>query len=56
MGPFEYIVQKIDGDYAQLVRVDAPDEAPNPVAMALLPFGVDEGMHLRWENFEYTIL
>ena len=57
MGPVEYIVVNINGDYAMLRRVGADEsEELNPVAMALLPFGVDAGMHLLWENFEYTIL
>ncbi len=57
MEPVEYLVVTINGDYAMLRRDGAGEEEElNPVAMALLPFGVDAGMRLRWENFEYSIL
>ncbi len=57
MEPIDYLVVRINGDYAMLRRVDAPQEEElNPVAMALLPPGVDEGMTLHWENSEYTIV
>ena len=57
MEPVEYTVVTINGDYAMLRRcgADEPEEL-NPVAMALLPSGVDVGMRLLWENFEYRIL
>ena len=32
MEPKEYLVVKIDGDYAQLVPAGQPEEEPNPVA------------------------
>ncbi|MBC5786550.1 MULTISPECIES: DUF3006 domain-containing protein [Clostridiaceae] len=53
MGPVYYTVQKINGDYAVLLSDDGVE---NTVAMALLPFGVDEGNRLLWENFVYTII
>lgn len=57
MGPYEYIVQTINGDYATLLRTDLPTPGePMPIAMALLPEGADIGTKLRWENFTYTIL
>ena len=56
MEPKEYLVIKIDGDYAQLVPVDHPEEEPNPVARALLPMETDEGTQLLWENFTYTVI
>ncbi|HJB26764.1 MAG TPA: DUF3006 domain-containing protein [Firmicutes bacterium] len=48
-----YIVKRIDGDYAVLTT-DGSDE--NPVALALLPAGVDEGSRLLCKDFVYTIL
>lgn len=57
MEPVEYIVVMINGDYAMLRAVGAPEGEPlNPVAMALLPFDIDEGTHLLWKDFTYTIL
>ncbi len=56
MGPYEYEVTKIDGEYATITRTDSPDRETMLIALALLPFGTDLGTKLRWENFEYTIL
>lgn len=57
MGPYEYVVESINGDYASLRRTDAPGgDEPMVVAMALLPQGIGLGSRLRWENFEYTVL
>lgn len=56
MGPFEYIVEQIDGDYAQLRRTDEPGHERKLVARALLPGNLEEGMRLRYEMFEYTVL
>ena len=57
MGPYEYIVPTINGDYATQLRTDLPTPGePMPIAMALLPEGTDIGTKLRWENFTYTIL
>ena len=54
MGPFEYVVEQIDGDYAQLLRTDEPNQERKLVARALLPENLEEGMRLRYEMFEYT--
>ncbi len=56
MGPYEYVVIRIDGDYAVLKRTDIADEETILVALALLPAETDEGVKLRWENLEYTII
>lgn len=56
MGPFEYVVEQIDGDYAQLRRLDAPEEEPKLVARALLPSEIEEGTRLHYEMFEYSIV
>lgn len=55
MGPFEYIVEQIDGDYAQLRRLDAPEEELKLVARALLPQEIEEGIRLHYEMFEYSL-
>ncbi len=56
MGPYTYLVIRIDGDYALLQRTDLPDEEPLLVARALLPEEISEGTRLLWENLVYTIL
>lgn len=55
MGPFEYVVERINGDYAELRRTDADGESIT-VAMALLPPETDEGIRLRFENFSYEVI
>ena len=56
MGPYEYIVEKIDGDYALLRRTDIQDDSLITVARALLPDETDEGVRLLWENLEYSVI
>ena len=57
MGPYEYVVESIEGDYAYLRRTDIYDLGePMMIAMALLPDGVDVGTKLRRENLVYEIL
>ena len=56
MGPYEYIVEKIDGDYAVLRRTDIQTEDTVLVARALLPEETDEGTRLLWENLEYSVI
>ena len=56
MGPYEYLVEKIDGDYAFLRRTDIESDDRMQVARALLPEETDEGTRLRWENLCYTVL
>ena len=56
MPTIEYVVDKIWGDYAFLRPIaGSSDPEPVQVALALLPEGIDEGMHLVWENFIYII-
>lgn len=52
----EYIVIRIDGDYAQLQRTDAVDDDLKLVARALLPAELVEGSKLKYEMFEYEII
>lgn len=56
MGPYDYIVEQIDGDYARLIRLDAPDEEAKLVARALLPEDIAEGTKLHYEMFEYSVM
>ena len=56
MGPYEYLVEKIDGDYAFLRRTDIESDDRMQVARALLPEETDEGTRLLWENLCYTVL
>lgn len=57
MGPYEYIVESLTGDYAYLKRTDTQEQdEPMMIAIALLPDGIDVGTRLRWENLEYTVL
>lgn len=56
MEPKEYIVKRIDGDYAILVRTDIESNEDFLVARALLPMEIDEGTKLLWDNLEYRII
>ncbi len=56
MGPYDYRVELIDGDYAHLQRVDKPDEPRKLVARALLPAEIREGSRLHYECLEYSLL
>lgn len=57
MGPYYYVVESINGDYAYLRRTDIEDNGePFMIAVALLPDGIDIGTRLLWENLEYTVL
>ena len=56
MGPKDYTVVKIEGEYAYLRADD--DRADNDVfiAMALLPPGIDIGSRLHYEWLSYTVI
>lgn len=56
MGPYEYTVARIDGDYAVLRRTDDGSGDEILVARALLPESIDVGTGLRYELFTYTLL
>ncbi len=56
MGPYYYKVNRIDGDYAYLMRTDITDNEEMIVARALLPQDIDVNTNLKWENLVYTIL
>lgn len=52
----EYIVEKIDGDYAMLRRTDELDAELKMVARALLPMEIMEGTKLLYEFLQYQII
>ena len=55
LNTFQYIVVSIDGDYANLKRMDQEGEEPKLVARALLPEEIMEGMKLKYELMQYEI-
>lgn len=52
----DYIVKKIDGDYAYLQRTDRPEEEYKLVARALLPEEITEESCLHYEMMQYTLI
>ncbi len=56
METYYYIVDSIDGDYANLKRTDITTEDVKLVARALLPDGIDVGTKLKYEMFQYEIV
>lgn len=56
MGPYEYEVASIDGDYAILRRTDNDMHDEILVARALLPEEIDIGTALYYEMFTYSIV
>ena len=51
-----YRVVSIDGDYANLQKIDAPQEESKLVARALLPAEIMEGSKLKYEMLQYEIV
>lgn len=56
MEPKDYIVVRIEGEYAYLREEGAPLAEDLFIAMALLPLGVDVGTRLHYEWLTYTIV
>ncbi|MBQ7040085.1 MAG: hypothetical protein IJN39_05910 [Clostridia bacterium] len=54
MEPKDYIVLKIEGEYATLQNIENGNEVF--IAMALLPDGTDVGTKIHSECFEYSII
>jgi len=52
MEPKDYIVTKIEGEYAYLADTDGNELY---IAMALLPPNTDVGSELHYEMFTYTL-
>ena len=51
-----YIVENIDGDYANLQKENEPDGELKLVARALLPAEIMEGSRLKYEMMQYEII
>lgn len=56
MEPKNYILTRIEGEYAYLRDIDNPTQTELFIAMALLPPGVDVGTRLHCEMFAYTVI
>ena len=54
MEPKDYIVSKIEGEYAYLKDILTDNEIF--IALALLPAGVDIGSKIHNEMFEYELI
>lgn len=50
-----YEVVSIDGDYANLKRIDLKSEELKLVARALLPEDIVEGSRLKYEMLQYEL-
>ena len=51
----DYVIDRIDGDYAYLRRLDRTGEELKCVARALLPPEIMEGSSLAYEMMEYKL-
>ena len=51
-----YVVENIDGDYANLKRTDIDSDELKLVARALLPADIEEGSNLKYELMQYFLI
>ena len=51
-----YVVESIDGDYANLKRSDIESDELKLVARALLPADIEEGSKLKYELMQYFLI
>lgn len=57
MEPKDYILVKIEGEYAYLREINETDpEKDIYIALTLLPAGVDVGDKLYYEMFSYMLI
>ena len=56
MGTKYYVVVSIEGDYANLKRMDIESDDLKLVARALLPAEINEGSQLKYEMMEYELI
>lgn len=54
MEPKDYILDRIEGEYAYLKDINSGNEVF--IALALLPEGADVGSRVHSEMFEYSII
>lgn len=56
METWYYVVESIDGDYANLKRTDIESDEIKLVARALLPPEIAEGSRLKYEFLSYSLI
>ncbi|MEE0969310.1 MAG: hypothetical protein U0M06_08085 [Clostridia bacterium] len=57
MEPRDYIISRIEGEYAYLKPMDNDaDDNEIFIALALLPMSVDVGTKLHYELLSYTVI
>ncbi len=56
METWYYVVDSIDGDYANLKRTDIESDELKLVARALLPADIEEGSKLKYELMQYFLI
>ena len=56
MEPKDYIVTRIEGEYAYLRELNGTSDAELFIALALLPSGTDEGTRLHYEMLSYSVI
>lgn len=56
MEPKDYIVVRIEGEYAYIREIGDACADEVFIALALLPMGVDVGTKLHCEFFQYSII
>ena len=52
----DYMVERLDGDYAYLKQIEHPEIELKCVAKALLPDSIQEGTSLAYEMMQYTLI
>ncbi len=52
----EYVVERLDGDYAYLNNLTNPSDELKCVARALLPEEISEGSRLKYEMMSYEMM
>lgn len=52
----DYVIGRIDGDYAYLNQLANPDAEEKCVARALLPDSINVGTKLAYEMMQYEII
>ena len=56
MLPKDYVVTRIEGEYAYLKELDSSNNDEMFIALALLPLGIDVGTKLHYEMLEYSVI
>ena len=56
METWHYVVESLDGDYANLRRTDIESADLKLVARALLPAEIMQGSKLKYEMLQYEII